>query len=106
MLGGEAFVSVPHPLPSFLCGFRGEEQGPLQLLQMWKSRLLGDSHRVTRIGKPACDSHVVGTMLTSGCCVSLAASERRWFKLKRAGFRCFIFTSVSILLEPCGFLGF
>lgn len=106
MLGDEAFVSAPHPLPSFLCGFRREEQGPLQLFQTWKSCLLGDSRRVTRIGKPARDSHVVGTMLTSGCCVSLAASERRWFKLERAGFRCFIFTSISTLLEPCDYLGF
>ena len=36
MLGDEAFVSAPHPLPSFLCGFRREEQGPLQLFQTWK----------------------------------------------------------------------
>ena len=26
MLGDEAFVSAPHPLPSFLCGFRRESR--------------------------------------------------------------------------------
>lgn len=44
-------------------------------------------------------SHTVGTMVISGCCVSLAASERRWFKFEQAGFRCFIFISVSDTLR-------
>lgn len=51
-------------------------------------------------------SHTVGMMVISGYCVSLAASERRWFKFERAGFSCFIFISVSDTLRAMWFLGF
>lgn len=40
-------------------------------------------------------SHTVDTMVISGCCISLAASERMWFKFERAGFRCLMFISIS-----------
>lgn len=64
------------------------------------------STQVSRIRKPACRFSPSRHTGISGCYSLLAASKQRHFKLKQAGFRCFIFISASDTLRALRFLGF